>query len=145
VGGDITPHLGDSCDVLPKILANINSNIVFWLDGHYSGGNTGGKEFPCPLLKELEIILARNNEDIIIIDDARCLFNEKGWPSISELHQKIKTSSVEARYMVICDDNIYIIPDIEKYTEPLLNYVLDRYVFLWNKDNLLRNPPLPKK
>jgi hypothetical protein len=71
--GNITPNLGDFRDVLSKILPNIKNNILFWLDGHYSAGVTAGKDDPCPLLKELEIILSRNNEDIILIDDARCL------------------------------------------------------------------------
>jgi hypothetical protein len=76
--GNIIPHLGDSRDILPKILTNINGNIVFWLDGHYSAGIIAGKDDPCPLLKELEIILSRNNEDIILIDDARCFLGHGG-------------------------------------------------------------------
>jgi len=109
--GNITPHFGDSRDVLPNILANIiNENIIFWLDGHYSAGITAGKDSPCPLLKELDIILSRSNDDIIIIDDARCLMGGEGWPSIFELNKKVE-SAIEKRFMIICDDNLYIVPN----------------------------------
>lgn len=138
--GNITPHLGDSRNVLPEILANIKRNIVFWLDGHYSAGVTAGKDDPCPLLKELEIILSRVNDDIILIDDARCLLGDEGWPTIFELHKKIETSAAGNKCIMICDDNIYIIPDDDKYKEPLLQYLLERNVILWEQDNEIRNP-----
>ena len=136
--GNITPHLGDSRDVLPRILANIKGNILFWLDGHYSAGVTAGKDDPCPLLQELEIILSRNNEDIILIDDARCCLGDGGWPTIFEVYKKVESSAGKSKYMIICDDNIYIVPDNDKYKEPLLQYLLERNIILWNQDNKIR-------
>jgi hypothetical protein len=138
--GNITPHLGDSRNILPKILEGINGNIIFWLDGHYSAGVTAGKEDPCPLLKELEVILKRDNDDIILIDDARCLVDGEGWPSVFELYKKMQTSARGNKYMIICDDNVYIIPDKDKYKEPLLQYTLEKDVILWEQDNEIRNP-----
>jgi hypothetical protein len=76
--GNITPNLGNSKIVLPQILKNINGNIVFWLDGHYSAGVTAGADDPCPLVDELRTILQRNNDDIILIDDARCYAADTG-------------------------------------------------------------------
>ena len=143
--GNIMPHFGDSRTVLPKILENINGNIIFWLDGHYSAGVTAGKDDPCPLLKELEIILKRNNDDIIIIDDARCLGKDTGWPTLFELYKKIEIYSREKRYAVICDDNLYIVPDNDKYKEPLLQYILERNISLWKQDSCIRNPKIKIK
>jgi hypothetical protein len=40
--------------------------------------------------------------------------------------------------MIICDDNIYIVPDSDKFKEPLLQYCLERNVFLWQQDNKIR-------
>jgi hypothetical protein len=114
--GNIVPHLGDSRNVLPKILGNIKGNILFWLDAHYSTKNSAGKDDRCPLLQELEIILSRNNEDIIIIDDARCCLGEDGWPTISEIYKKVEFSAGKSKYMIICDDNIYIVPDNDNYS-----------------------------
>jgi hypothetical protein len=58
--GNIIPKLGNSKNVLPNILEDIDSNIIFWLDGHYSCGITAGADDPCPLREELKIILKRN-------------------------------------------------------------------------------------
>ncbi|GHV03308.1 hypothetical protein AGMMS50229_02060 [Campylobacterota bacterium] len=69
--GNITPYLGDSRTVLPTIIAKSKGNILFWLDAHYSAGGTAGKDDPCPLITELDILLRRTQNDIFIIDDAR--------------------------------------------------------------------------
>ena len=135
--GNITPHLGDSRNILPQILKKENTNILFWLDGHYSGGRgdyvTAGKDSPCPLLEELDAILSRDNDDIIIIDDARMFTGkEDGYPSIVEMYGKIEENSICKRYLQICDDQIYIVPQKNEYLEILLNYVLERSVLLWN-------------
>lgn len=71
------PHvhlfLGDSSEGLKVILKKINEPVTFWLDGHYSWGETARGESNTPLLKELEIIA---NQPIkthtILIDDVRC-------------------------------------------------------------------------
>jgi len=130
---NIVSHLGDSRSILPHILLENNENIVFWLDGHYSGGITAGEEDPCPLINELNSILSRNNDDIIIIDDAR-LINEgmKGYPSITEIYEKMRETSKIDRCFQICDDHLYIIPNKAKYVEVLLDYVLKRSVVLWD-------------
>jgi hypothetical protein len=68
-------HHGDSLDVLPKILENINEPVTFWLDGHFSGEEweTGKGKLPNPLLKELDIInLHPIKTHTILIDDMRC-------------------------------------------------------------------------
>jgi hypothetical protein len=130
--GNITSWLGDSRAVLPEILKTQKQNLVFWLDGHYSAGVTAGGNDPCPLLRELEIILARENDDIIIIDDARCCAGDEGWPTIVELYNKIEEVSKRKKYTGICDDHIYIIPDEKKYREALWDYILKRSIRLWN-------------
>ncbi|MCL2179940.1 MAG: hypothetical protein FWB83_02335 [Treponema sp.] len=142
--GNISPYLGDSSNLLSEILKNIDSNLVFWLDGHYAGGGTAGIDNPCPLLKEIEIIIKRKNEDIIVIDDARCLLEDTSWPSLYQLYKKIETTSVEKKFILSCDDNIYIIPDQDKYKEPLLQYSLERNVILWKQDYDIRNPSIKK-
>jgi len=64
---------GDSCEVLESVISNIEEPITFWLDGHYSCGNTAKGKYWSPLMQELEVI---DNHKIkthtIIIDDMRC-------------------------------------------------------------------------
>lgn len=83
--------LGDSGEVLPKILSLLNGPCIFWLDAHYSGGVTGKGPKNTPILKELNCIL--NNfvkGSIILIDDARLFMKiTRDYPSIKELKELI--------------------------------------------------------
>tara|TARA_E500000318_G_scaffold112007_1_gene133294 strand:- start:47 stop:1300 length:1254 start_codon:yes stop_codon:yes gene_type:complete len=68
-------YLGDSSIKLPEILKKLKDDekCVFWLDGHWSGGNTARGDKDCPLLEEIESInkLYKANNALILIDDFR--------------------------------------------------------------------------
>lgn len=81
---------GDSTLLLPDILKNKNSNILFWLDAHCSGGNTSGLGVIETLNKELELLKYANitncslllddmNDELIKFYSEKCknLFNVK--------------------------------------------------------------------
>jgi len=71
-GDKINFILGDSVEVFKNLLPTINDKTIFFLDGHYSSGDTGRGDKDVPLIDE--IILINNlykNEGIIIIDDVR--------------------------------------------------------------------------
>lgn len=64
---------GDSSEVLYDVIKNINENITFWLDGHYSQGDTALGKVWSPLMMELETIKKHEiKTHTIIIDDLRC-------------------------------------------------------------------------
>jgi hypothetical protein len=64
--------LGDSAEVLPTLIKEINEPITFWLDGHYSGTGTALGSQNTPLLQELESIrLHPIKTHTILIDDLR--------------------------------------------------------------------------
>ena len=77
---------GDSSKVLYNLCNIITKSVFFWLDGHWSGGNTARGSIDCPLLEEIKII--NNNlksKCIIAIDDVR-LFNtniNENWSGIT--------------------------------------------------------------
>jgi hypothetical protein len=48
---------GDSGQVLPEVMANINEPCLFWLDAHYSGGVTAKSVLETPIVKELRVLL----------------------------------------------------------------------------------------
>jgi hypothetical protein len=91
-GSKINFLLGDSSVVLAEILPTIQESAIFFLDGHWSSGDTARGLKDCPLVEELTLI---NNlftsAAIIIVDDCR-LFGRgptKGncnedWTDISE-------------------------------------------------------------
>lgn len=63
---------GDSALMLWDVIKDINGRITFWLDGHYSKGDTALGKYCSPLIAEIEQIGRHyNNKHTIIIDDMR--------------------------------------------------------------------------
>ncbi len=60
---------GDSAEVLPRIIAELDKPALFWLDAHECGGTTAKGRKTCPVIEELSAILSRENNDVIVIDD----------------------------------------------------------------------------
>ena len=84
---NVSLWFGDSIEWLPIALKGVFKPCTFWLDAHYSGGDTA--EGGTPILKELEIITQRIGlklniieGDIILIDDMRLY--RKGWDGITD-------------------------------------------------------------
>jgi hypothetical protein len=70
-------HFGNSLDILPQLLKNINEPCTFWLDAHQCGGEAAGKLEEIILMDELEIIHDHHiKEHTIIIDDMRLVRNK---------------------------------------------------------------------
>lgn len=85
----IKQYLGDSIDVLPKLLESIDAPAVFWLDGHWMGGgpDSQGKK-DCPLLEECKSIdnIYKPDEAILLIDDHRLFgtYKKEDWNDVTE-------------------------------------------------------------
>ncbi len=107
-------YLGDSANVLPKILPHLNNKtIAFWLDGHYSGGATAKGEQDTPIMKEIEAIAKTQTYDsILLIDDIR-LFDtivtnnkehrQPGYPIVQDIVAKINSFNHDYNVAVIGD------------------------------------------
>lgn len=100
---------GDSLIELPKLIKKYKkNNIVFFLDAHYSAGDTGKNEFDVPLIQELDVIYNEcDNYCLIIIDDADLFdrdFQILTWEGINELNI---LNSLKKRV-----DNFFYVPDI---------------------------------
>ena len=86
---NITFWEGSSQDRLAEVLTSIapGSDVTFWLDGHWSGGNTFKGDEVTPIQQELEIIkeaLDHLGETRILIDDARLFdLENSGYPDPS--------------------------------------------------------------
>ena len=90
-------YLGDSAHKLSDVIDDINKKttvgkILFWLDGHWSAGNTGRGDKDTPVLEELNVIFEKLETAIILIDDARCFINEGifiEYPTLKELKEYV--------------------------------------------------------
>lgn len=71
-GDKIQFHHGHSTDVLDSLLPAIHENTIIFLDGHWSGGETGRGALDVPLYEELALAMRHCLcETIVIIDDVR--------------------------------------------------------------------------
>lgn len=103
--------LGDSLKVFPSFIDKIDTNAIFWLDGHWSCGNTGKGDIEVPLLEEIKLINSFKNKAAIIIDDVR-LFgsnNDVNWSNINDKNiiQVLDDSRTEDYFY--CNDRFIIL------------------------------------
>jgi len=71
-GDKITFINGDSSFEIEKLVKNLDDNVIFFLDGHWSKMDTGMGEKEIPLIEEIQAINKYfKKAAIIIIDDLR--------------------------------------------------------------------------
>ena len=111
---------GDSGSALKTIIPRLNGSAIFWLDSHWSGGETYGKDDECPLLEELQVIGESAHPHFILIDDARMFTSPpplphslSQWPSIAEVLSALKTGGKEG-YTVVIQDVIITVPEFAR-------------------------------
>jgi hypothetical protein len=105
---DINLYLGDSVNVLSKILSKIDKPSTFWLDGHggYAGAGSGEKN--CPLYEELDLIKEHPiKTHTIMIDDIR-IVNADAWgtPGISLEGLKTRLLEINPDYKFTFEDGM---------------------------------------
>jgi hypothetical protein len=80
---------GDSGKVLKEITDQLNEPAIFWLDGHYSSGETALGEQETPIFDELRTIFNTKADHAILIDDARLFGSYSSYPTLEELKKFI--------------------------------------------------------
>lgn len=104
---------GNSRYDLIKIIHNINSNITFWLDGHWSGvANVGcDKDLLCPVLYELDQIKNHHlKTHTIIIDDIRLMDGSHFEVTTEQIIKKIY--EINPKYKILFYDDEYAKGDV---------------------------------
>lgn len=97
---------GDSGTALPELLPRLDGPVLFWLDGHWCGGDTAMGETETPILAELQTVLARPETDVILIDDAR-LLGRGDYPSVATVEGLVR-NALPPRTMEIVHDIVRI-------------------------------------
>ena len=86
--GQVTVIEGDSATLFSRALAELREPALCWLDAHFTGGATAGKEQTVPVMTELSAVAAsRVYNHVVLIDDARCFGGENGFPTLREVRE----------------------------------------------------------
>lgn len=100
---------GSSRVVLPQIIDRTIPTL-YWLDGHWSGGVTGGADDQCPIIAELTAIADGHPDDCILIDDARLFLappppphSREQWPTYRQIEDAILAQRPSFSVMVAHD------------------------------------------
>lgn len=102
--------LGDSGERIGALMKDVDRPALFWLDGHYSGGETARGECDTPIYEELAHILkAPDLGHVILIDDAHCFGNDPGYPTLDDLVEYVHTFRSDVA-IAVEDDSIRITP-----------------------------------
>jgi hypothetical protein len=107
------PHVsiiqGDSSRVLPEILEDLKVPTLFWLDGHYSAGNTALGDRETPVSAEVAAILNHPvRGHVVLLDDARNFDGTHDYPTLTVLSDYVHKVFPKADFSVE-DDIIRIV------------------------------------
>jgi hypothetical protein len=105
-GDKIDFIFGDSSIVFETLLPTINDKTIFYLDGHWSSGDTGKSTKDCPLNEEItHINNLFKNEAIIIIDDFRLFGLDKSGEDWTDINKENLLNILKDRVT-----NVYHLP-----------------------------------
>ena len=98
LGTRVQCHFGDSAVVVPRLAAEIQEPVLWYLDAHWFSLNRGKSRAgyardaeaqiargPLPLWAELEAIGARTYADVVLVDDARDFGRSEPTPEWEEV------------------------------------------------------------
>jgi hypothetical protein len=104
-------YFGDSAILLEEVIKTIDVPITFWLDGHFSSGDTawGGKR--SPLIEELDAIAGHSiKTHTILIDDMRCWKPADCGFGVDKIKEKL--SIINPSYFIGIEDSTFCGADI---------------------------------
>lgn len=126
---------GNSAERLREVVPALGRPAIFWLDAHWSGIDTAGREAECPLLAEIAIIQAASDKHIILVDDARYFcappprpHRASEWP---DLAATIASLSSQGRWHVALFEDVFIAVPSE-LREVLAEWLQQAVTRAWN-------------
>lgn len=141
-------RLADSRAVLREIAPTLQQPAIFWLDGHWSGGETYGAEDECPVLDELAAINTSPTAHVILIDDARLFLSPPpaphqlaNWPDLATLIEVLRAR--HPYYVVVLEDAVVAVPPA---AQPMLAaYAQDIATRAWQAEGQRRAETAPQR
>ncbi len=113
--GSVKPLKGNSAEVLAELTGRIEGPAIFWLDAHWSGHDTSGRENECPLIEEVALINASPAGHVVMVDDARLFcapppapHRAEDWPDLLTTLQVLADNG--RRHVILYDDVLVAVP-----------------------------------
>lgn len=110
---------GNSATVLREVIPALGGPALFWLDAHWSGLDTAGREAECPLLEEIALINAAPDGHVVLVDDARLYcappprpHRAEHWPDLASTVEELANG--DRRHVVLVDDVFVAVPRTER-------------------------------
>ena len=103
---------GDSSVKLKEVTKLLDVPALFWLDGHYSGGNTAKGDLNCPIYGELDTIFSGDLDHVLVIDDAKDFNGTNDYPTMDDLNRYILSKRPYYK-MDVRDNIISFYPEIK--------------------------------
>lgn len=89
---------------------------LYYLDGHWSGGATGGAGDECPVIAELAAMGAGSPDDCVIVDDARLFTSApppphrpEQWPTLMEVIDALRERHPD-HVVTLLNDQVIAVP-----------------------------------
>lgn len=93
---------------------------LYFLDGHWSGGVTGGEDDECPVLEELRVIGRAHTHDCFVIDDARLFASAPPpphrsamWPELTDVIDQLRDLH-PGHVVTVLNDQLIAVPRAAK-------------------------------
>jgi hypothetical protein len=98
---------GDSGQRIRDVLKELNEPAVFWLDGHFSAGNTAKADLNTPVMAELDQVLKhRIPNHVVLIDDARLFTGQNDYPTLDFVRAQLARAG---NFSVTVEDDVIAI------------------------------------
>jgi tetratricopeptide (TPR) repeat protein len=140
--GNLVLLQGDTGIHLANLIGRLKQPALFWLDAHWSLGETAGENDPCPLLRELDIILRSSLPHMLLIDDARLFcappalpHPASSWPSLPALTRYLEKLDRSEFFLF---EDVLIVPPPSQ-AELVRNYLQLQDTL--HSESPLRSPP----
>lgn len=92
---------GDSGKLLESLVSGLAQPALFWLDSHYSAGETARGEKDTPIFEELNHILGNPHPgSVVLIDDARCFGADPAYPTLPNLKDYVLGRNPDLQFHV---------------------------------------------
>ncbi len=98
---------GDSGEKISEVLTELEEPAVFWLDGHFSAGNTAKGKLNTPIIAELDKVLSHKiSNHVVLIDDARLFNGQDDYPTLDAIRMQLET---RGRFNLTVEDDVIAI------------------------------------